>query len=244
MNLKRWCRAVLAGGVIGWAASSSALVWVEGPADAGDLTSTAQQTVGTGPLTRISGQLDFDIDTGFFDVDLFAITIEAPSFFTALTQAAVDTLIDPVLWLFDSTGHGVYMNDDRSASDQQSTLPASHPLGPLAVGRYYLGISWTLFDPISDLANPFSSIFPIYESLLPTDGVYGPTGSGGLGALAGWTPNIVRQDLPSQYIIDIRGVRAAVPEPATVLLLLLGMVLIAVRRVPASLGAGSRAALG
>lgn len=218
MKFGKLVSGIAVAALLGFAGPSAGSVWLE-VGDAGDLTGTAQVTAGQGALTGISGHLDYDINTGLYSVDLYQIYISNAAQFTALTAGGNNDVSDPALWLFDATGHGVYMNDDRTANDLQSTLPNGSPVGPTAPGLYYLGISWTFYDAISDANNPFSSIFPIYESFLNTDGVYGPTGSGGAAALAGWTPDAPRQDLANAYNITLRGAAFAVPEPGTLLLL-------------------------
>jgi hypothetical protein len=174
--------------------------------------------LGTGPLTEINGDLEFNIDLGVYGVDLYRIKITDATLFTALTMDGAGNVSDPVLWLFDASGVGVYMNDDTGPVNLQSTLPPSHPMGPVAPGYYLLGISWSFYDAISDASDPSSSIFPLYQNFLDTTGVYGPTGSGGANPLAGWTPDSARQDLPAHYDIVLRGATFAAPEPGTLLL--------------------------
>ena len=184
--------------------------------------------MGLGPLTEINGNLDFDTNTGIYEVDLYRIKITDPSQFAASTTAGPDNVSDPVLWLFNGlSSQGTYMNDDRSTADLQSLLPPSHPFGPLLPGYYLMGISWSFYDAISDASDPFSSIFPVYQSFLDTTGVYGPTGSGGNSALAGWTPDSPRQDLPAQYDIVLQGAEFAIPEPGTLLLFGLASLMLA-----------------
>ena len=101
---------------------ASAYIWTEA-GDAGELPGTAQGTFGTGPLTEITGDLEFDIVTGIYGVDLYRIRITDASLFVALTSDGAANVSDPVLWLFDDGGHGVYMNDDTAPANLQSTLP-------------------------------------------------------------------------------------------------------------------------
>ncbi len=206
---------------------ASAYIWTEA-GDAGELPGTAQGTFGTGPLTEITGDLEFDIVTGIYGVDLYRIRITDASLFVALTSDGAANVSDPVLWLFDDGGHGVYMNDDTAPANLQSTLPPSHPMGPLAPGYYLLGISWTFYDAISDLSNPFSSIFPDYLTSFDTTGVYGPGNNSDV--LAGWTPDSPREDLPAHYSVELRGATFAVPEPGTLLLFGLASVFAAFAR--------------
>jgi hypothetical protein len=198
------------------AVPASAYVWNE-TGSAGDNPATAQNTTGTGDLTEIIGNLDFNVDSGVYEVDLFRIRITDPTSFSALTFFQDGNISDPVLWLFNAVGMGVYMNDDISSApvDTQSNLPPGHPFGPIAPGNYLLGISWTFYDAISDLSDPFSSIFPDYFNSFDTTGIYGP---GGSAILAGWTPDSQRQDLPARYDIRLTGATFAIPEPGTLAL--------------------------
>jgi len=74
--------------------------------DAGNLPGTAQDPGGVGPLTSIAGT------AGGGDEDMYKICITNPSAFSATTGAMAD--FDTQLFLFDSTGRGVYSNDDLS----------------------------------------------------------------------------------------------------------------------------------
>jgi hypothetical protein len=82
---------------------------------------------------------------------------------------------------------------------------------------YYLGIAWGFTDPQSLLG----SIFPVYEQGLSTDGVYGPTGTGGGNALAAWLPGgPIDFDAGADYQIVLTGAFSAdVPEPGSLSLL-------------------------
>jgi hypothetical protein len=214
-----------------FAAPGSANVWVE-TGSAGDVPATAQDTLGNGPLTEILGNLDYNVDSSIYEVDLYRIRITDASSFSAATTAGDSNVSDPVLWLFDAAGHGIYMNDDISTSpaNTQSNLPPTHPLGPVTPGYYLLGVSWTFYDAISDPSNPFSSIFPAYLNTGDTSGIYGPGNA--TDVLAGWTPDSPRQDLPAQYDIRLTGATFAIPEPGTLTLigLTLLMLMVSLRR--------------
>jgi hypothetical protein len=207
-----------------FAGQGSANIWTE-TGNAGDLPGTAQDTSGYGPLTEIIGNLNFNIDTGIYGVDLFRIQITDPANFSAMTNGANNNVSDPALWLFDASGHGVEMNDDQSSANLQSSLPPTSPYGPLAPGNFLLGISWTFYDAISNASDPFSSIFPNYLSSFDTTGIYGPGNSSDV--LAGWTPDSPREDLASHYDIQLTGATFAVPEPSTLLLFGLASLLLA-----------------
>jgi hypothetical protein len=178
---------------------------------AGPLLPGAEDLSGT-PVTEIQGSLSSDPN----DVSLFKIDIMNPIDFSAITvDAGPFGIPDTELFLFDSTGLGVYFNDDFSFSNTLSCLPSSdltNPcatpasgLGPVAAGIYYLGITRSANGPLDASDNE------IFTNSLSTD-VVGP--NAGVGALAGWDGGAFTQpnfDLVN-YDIDITG---TTPEPAT-----------------------------
>lgn len=172
--------------------------------DAGDSTATALNAYGA---NRIVGALnanpfgpdDFDL------VDLYRIRIGKPAKFYATTGDGSDPflLADPVLYLFDSAGAAVSMNDDADGSQSiLMGLPAGY-----SAGYYFLGIAFAGVEP-TDGMDPLFDVF----------------GSGAvlsMNALGGWqgeplTPNF---DIPGLYAIDLIGV----PEPGSLALLALGL---------------------
>lgn len=215
MNVRHFLVCTIVSGAL-LSAPAGARIWVE--KNAGDLPSTAEG-VGGGLVDEIDGHLDYDINTNLWDIDLFRIRIDSPGAFSAHTALGTNVasfITDPVLFLFGVNGHGIYMNDDTSSANLQSTLPLSSPLGPLMPGFYFLGIAWSFTDPQST----GGSIFPLYEAIasLPFDGVYGSTGAGGLGALSSWLPaGPSNFDLGANYRILLTGA-AGVPEPGTLAL--------------------------
>jgi hypothetical protein len=185
--------------------------------DAGRTLLTAQTTIGHGPLDSIFGNLSENPpDTGR-SVDLFQIRILDP---LAFSGGTVDfpgfSVSDPQLFLFDSVGTAVYMNDDDESglNGSQSMLPPGHLLGPQSAGLYYLGIGW--FDN-----EPESALGPMFDSSSAT-GTNGP-GVGGGAPLLGWNDNVTQRiDLPTFYEVRLTGTGfAAVPEPGTTILLAL-----------------------
>ena len=138
--------------------------------DAGDLPGTAQAVL-TGPLATISGFLDFS------DADMYCITIDDPSIFSASTLGLVN--FDSQLFLFHPDGMGIVFNDDTAGFGVQSRLPAGHPLiTVLSPGPYLLAISGFDHDPVSVGGAIFPDTFP---------GVFGPTGPGGGSPVIGWS---------------------------------------------------------
>lgn len=145
--------------------------------DAGDLPETAQVPVGAGALNSISGTL-----SGVSDVDMFQVCLPGGGTFSAATVAPGSATFDTQLFLFDSAGIGVYMNDDEfpSGAPFHSLLPAGHALTPADDGVYYLAVSAFNADPVS----AGGAIFPAGA---PFDAVNGPTGAGGAQPVSGWT---------------------------------------------------------
>jgi hypothetical protein len=117
--------------------------------DAGELPSAAQDLSGD-DAGRIDGAF-----AGRFDVDMYKLCLTGGRTFSASTVGA--TTVDTQLFLFDSTGLGVYGNDDAGAA-RQSTLPAEHPLTPQAAGVYYLAVGPFNRDPVSDGGLIFQSL--------------------------------------------------------------------------------------
>lgn len=172
--------------------------------DAGDSIATA---VSTGSAKRIEGTLNANpFGPDAFDlVDLFRIRIVNPAKFFATTGDGSDAFLiaDPVLYLFDSFGAAVVMNDD---ADGSQSMIMGLPMG-YGTGFYFLGISFAGVEP-TDGTDPLFDVFGSGDVLSAN-------------ALGGWqggplTPNF---DIPGWYGIDLRGV----PEPGSLALLALGL---------------------
>ena len=197
--------------------------------DAGNLIATANDTTNSGVLSSILGNLSaLDPSDSAFDVDLYRIFIADPASFSASTVNSPGLNVsDPQLFLFDSNGMGVYMNDDDESglNGSQSNLPAGHAFGPASAGSYYLAIGWWNNEPMDALLNP------IFEDVNGF-GVNGP--AAGSGALAAWDNNVLqRLDLETAYEIRLTGVgsEATVPEPGTLVLIATGLAGVAHRRL-------------
>jgi hypothetical protein len=193
-------------------AARADFVWTE-VGQAGSLPSTAQVTAGLGSLTGIKGTI-----LSANEVDMYAIRIIDPTHFSATTVGTPGTLNGTHLFLFDSSGHGVYANIDATTGAGRSTLPAGSPLGPQTAGLYYLAIASFGRDPISAPNNDL--IFPDF----PFTGVFGPTGPGGADAISGYAG---AGSATGSYTINLTGA-AAVPEPSSLVLGVVGVGCVAV----------------
>jgi hypothetical protein len=174
---------------------------------AGPLPASAMDLSGQYP-SEIRGTLDFPNG-----VSMFKFYLNAP-FFSAITVLPVANGVpDPELFLFDSSGRGVYMNDDQTGSDTQSCLPSavSNPcpsprngVGPATSGFYYLAITRSANMAIDSMMNP------LFAPSLSTD-VAGPAS---LNPIADWDNNVNASPNFDQINYDIF-LTGAVPEPAT-----------------------------
>lgn len=124
--------------VISTCGVAGAQTWNE-QGDAGETLSTAQACEGSGSLTAIHGNHDFD------DCDMYAIDIVDAANFRATVSS--DTSFDTQLFLFDESGVGVTHHDDISSTNRRSRLTAQFVADE---GRYYLAISGWNKDPRSD----------------------------------------------------------------------------------------------
>jgi hypothetical protein len=136
-------------------------------ADAGDLPASAQDLSGGG-VERIEGTFQDG-----FDVDMYRLCLPGGGTFSATTVGG--TAVDTQLFLFDSSGLGVYGNDDVGGL-RQSTLPAGHARTPQAAGPYYLAV--TPFN-----RDPSSALGPIFPA---TGAVLEPSGSGASEPVSVW----------------------------------------------------------
>jgi hypothetical protein len=190
--------------------SASAISWIE-VGDAGQSIATAQTPTPPGqPLNNIFGSF---LSTG--DVDIFTIFISNPAAFSATTVLGTSTLIDTQLFLFNSSGLPVYMNDDAAGGTTvQSTLPAANGLGPQTAGIYYLAISLSDNEPVN-FANQ------LLFALGATTSVRGPNPIA-TGPLFNWdTSGVAANSTIGAYQINLTGA-STVPEPSTIALCAIG----------------------
>ncbi|HEY9607892.1 DVUA0089 family protein, partial [Allocoleopsis sp.] len=176
------------GNLIVRAGSGSTADSVNENGDAGSVLDMAQIVNTSDTLPRaISGTLSQGND-----VDLYQIYLPANQPFQATTVGG--SVVDTQLFLFDSSGRGLYTNDD-SAGTLASTMPAS-AFTPSTSGTYYLGISACCNDPTSTNGLIFD-----YASATPT-------GPGAGFPLSGWDNE--GQDTGA-YIIRLNGSRFSKP---------------------------------
>ena len=179
---------------------------------AGSTIGTAEDLTGLYP-TEIVGTLD---GTDPAAASVFRISNQQPWNFSALTVfTGAFGIPDTVLSLFDSSGVGIYLNDDISGSNTMSCLdmgsvssPCPAPASGIVLpgGIYYLAISRSFNYPIDGFGNE------IFNPVSSTD-LVGPSFTN---PLAGWDGNGPSPDFDLvNYQIDLTG---TVPEPATWLL--------------------------
>jgi hypothetical protein len=162
--------------------------------DAGDLPATAQDLAGAGVET-INGTIAEGTD-----IDMYRLCVDGGGSFSASSVGG--TSVDTQLFLFDSSGRGVYANDDQMEDVVQSLLPAGHALTPRAPGEYYLAVGAYNLDPLG-------ADDPIFG---PGTGVVGPTGLGGGQPVSGWDGRLGR---PGPYTLTLTGAQCAPPPDTT-----------------------------
>jgi hypothetical protein len=162
--------------------------------DAGDLPATAQDLTGAG-VDTISGTL-----AGAADIDMYRVCLDGGGTFSASSVGG--STVDTQLFLFDSSGRGVYANDDEREGVVQSLLPAGHPLTPAAPGEYLLAVGAYNIDPLGGDQ-------PIFG---PGTGVVGPTGPSGDQPVSGWGGRASR---PGPYTLSLTGGQCAPPRDTT-----------------------------
>jgi hypothetical protein len=168
--------------------------------DTGELPESAQAAEALAPdaLVAIEGNLA-DGFLAALDVDMFRIHVHDPAAFSASTVAMAGISVsDPMLFLFDAAGHGVYMNDDDPSglNGSQSRLPSAHPLGPTTPGVYFLAIAWFDNQPVTNVG-----------SLVFAAGAAGDVrGPADVAPLDAWDHDVLaRPDVPTAYRIELTG---------------------------------------
>jgi hypothetical protein len=161
--------------------------------DAGDLPATAQDLTGAA-VSTINGTV-----ASSSDIDMYRVCVDGGGTFSASSVGG--TAVDTQLFLFDSSGRGVYANDDERDGVVQSLLPAGHELTPRARGEYLLAVGAYNTDPLAGSSQIFG----------PGTEVVGPTGPGGAQPISGWGG---RPGGPGPYTLVLTGASCA-PAPDT-----------------------------
>ena len=183
--------------------------------NAGALPGTAENLTGL-VQNEITGSIP-DTTDPLLGVNMFKIDIVDYASFSAITIGSPFGITDTELFLFDSTGRGVYANDDIDGGNTLSCLPSqvdnpcssSLPsgVGPTADGFYYLAITRSSNMPLS----ASGEIFTILNS---TDVVGPDTTMGGNDPITDWDGGAFTSadtDLVN-YDIVLTG---TAPEPST-----------------------------
>ncbi|MFZ2872990.1 MAG: DVUA0089 family protein [Phycisphaerales bacterium] len=148
----------------------------------GDLPGTAMVMSGDGsPLASISGDLGANCAAGN-DVDMYLITICDPANFSATTFGG--TSFDSTLFLFDTNGVGLVVNDDVPVGFPGDTTLQSYIgnalVGALPAGNYYLAVSGYDNDPQDEGGQALWLDTPY-------DTERAPDGPGAASAVSSWT---------------------------------------------------------
>jgi hypothetical protein len=205
MNYPR-LRSTLILSLLAFPAAVGASTWTE-LGDAGASLATANTVTSANP-TAILGEVG-----STQDADLYALLLTAGVPFAATSSGAgaVSDIFDTQLFLFDSGGRGLRYNDDIVVTNFYSSIRFT----PSLSGRYYLGISAVNFNPLDAGGNFIYLSDPFNPAATP--------GASSRGALASWAPGPSGLTDSGRYRISVTGASAAaVPEPGTALLVLLG----------------------
>lgn len=216
--------AWLAASLLITSTAAASVIWNEQAPGAGSLVATAQITLDSAinPLSGINGTLNAVnpvLGSAFYEVDMYRIGIS--NFNTFSARSVSSNPDDTSLFLFNSLGLGVYMNDDTT-TDLLAFLTAGNALGPTSNGIFYLAVALggtEAFDDIgvaSFLAGGFTDI---------------RGGNAAAGAIGLWTPMFNSGTELLDYSILLTGaVVAGIPEPATIALVLFALAGVAASR--------------
>lgn len=188
--MTRFLRWLLACSFLGLTGPALAGAIVE-VGDAGDLPGTAQVTTGTTDITSIAGTI-----SDASDVDMYRIRVTGST--AVLLQASTTSAIDSQLFVFDAHGMPIIGNDDLGFSLDASITAALLP------GIYYVAVTSWDRDPVNAGGMElFDDIGGALQMPINPGPVAGYNDTGGVGS----------------YLIEVRGVAPAVPEPGTLSLL-------------------------
>jgi hypothetical protein len=160
--------------------------------DAGELIADAQAVTGSGPVSAIFGHTDGT------DSDMYKIHVcDHANFGANTTAAGTGNTLDTQLFLFNTAGIGVVMDDDSSAGVGGSVLTGQFVATD---GDYYLAYSLYNRDPVDSAAaliwnnqNNGAAYFPEWQ----------PNGPAAANAIAAWTGT---SGLTGDYTIALKGV--------------------------------------
>ena len=220
MRMAAW----LAASLLITSTAAASVVWNEQMPGAGSLVATAQVTLDSAinPLSGINGRLNAItpvLGSAFYEVDMYRIGISDFSTFSARSVSSNPD--DTSLFLFNSVGLGVYMNDDTSI-DFLAFLAAGDPSGPTSNGIYYLAVALGGTEAFDDsfVANFLAGGFTDIRG-----------GNAASGAVGSWTPMFQSGNELLDYSILLTGaVVAGIPEPATIALALFALAGVAASR--------------
>jgi PEP-CTERM motif len=201
---------------------------------AGALPGAAADLTGTS-VTEITGMIP-DTPDPLLGVEMFKLNISDYLDFSAITNGLAFGIPDTELFLFDSSGLGVYGNDDIDAGNTLSCLPSADSgnpcssarpsgVGPTSDGTYYLAITRSSNLPLSVSGD-------IFTILNFTDIVGPDLTMGGNDPITGWDGGAFTSpdtDLVN-FDITLTGASAAVPEPGVLGLLALVLFCVALRK--------------
>jgi hypothetical protein len=218
----KWLTVAATAALLSLSAQAS-LIYTE--IGAGPLPASAEPIPGPGPLTvsDIDGTL-----TTATEVDMYKIYISDPADFSAITVPVLNGAPDTELFLFDLSGLGIYFNDDISAENTLSCLPAAgagNPcptaragLGPTVAGYYFLAIAESDNQPYSS-GDPSQGTAQYIFTMGSSTDLNGPDLSmGGTSPVVGWDGNAFTNPLAPDrglYDISLTGVTTALPEPSS-----------------------------
>lgn len=195
--------------------------------DAGQTPGTVQasgltQSTTVGQTVRILGNI-----SGINDADLFSITLTLPMQVVITTNNALTASsggsggLDTALFLFTNNGTPIYTNDDANGTVLQSTLPSGTSFTlTLAAGTYYIGISLSGNEPVN------SSNQLVFATNPNSTAVRGPASGLNPSFFSNFN-NGATFAQSGNYEIDIT--TAAVPEPSTIALGVMGLGLVGAR---------------
>ena len=146
--------------------------------------------------------------------DLYKFSIVSASRYDFTSVGSL--VSDLQLFLFDSTGNGLYFSNLTGGSITQG----SFTIDSLGIGDYYIGVSFFGVDPFDTANNA------LFDTLGPTQG----SGMAGALALDSWLNASAFNQPGARWDISGYSVSISVPEPGALSLALLALVLMGAAR--------------